>query len=329
MKYYLSTLPIVALLIFGYNNTMRGRFERLKSYIPFQKEKIEIVEKRWVLPDDAAIVLKNNRGSITVDTNPQQTVVSLAIEKKTHNQEQMDALAIEIDKTDKKLSISTVENEKNRGSVFYRLTLPEKSSFKLSLYNDRGPIHVTTSKGSIRTKTTKGNITVIDACGPMQAFAQSGNVTINNPRENVKVFISKRGHIHVDQPKGDLSVATNHGRITIRDSAQNVVAYSKNGAIKMTAHTIPQKTEINLTSTLGSIELSLPETVNADVQASSKRGTVVCQHPVKLKSYTTTLDQAAWTKFKNSIDGTIGTGESRIIVQSDQSNIKIEKNKTT
>ena len=97
----------------------------------------------------------------------------------------------------------------------------------------------------------------------------------------------------------------------------------------MTAHTIPQKTEINLTSTLGSIELSLPETVNADVQASSKRGTVICQHPVKLKSYTTTLDQAAWKKFKNSIDGTIGTGESRIIVQSDQSNIKIEKNKTT
>ena len=93
MKYYLSTLPIVALLIFGYNNTMSGRFERLKSYIPFQKEKIEIVEKRWVLPDDATIVLKNNRGSITVDTNPQQTVVSLAIEKKTHNQEQMDALS--------------------------------------------------------------------------------------------------------------------------------------------------------------------------------------------------------------------------------------------
>ena len=111
MKCYLSILSIVPLLIFGYNSSMEGRFERLKSCFPFQKQKIEIIEKRWVLPADATIILKNNRGSIDVSISPHQTVVSLTIEKRAQNKEQMDALGIKIDKTDTQLSVTNIDDE--------------------------------------------------------------------------------------------------------------------------------------------------------------------------------------------------------------------------
>ena len=157
-------------------------------------------------------------------------------------------------------------------------------------------------------------------------MTNNGDITIENAQGTIHATVSKKGNVFIDQAKGDLSITTNRGKITINDSTQNIYAQSQTGIIDVMTRNLPPETNIKL-ATSSSIKLSLPTKVNANIQASSRRGTVMCEHPVT-QSLTTTLDQVSWKKFKRSVDGTIGSGTSHIIVQSNK-NIKISKNETT
>ena len=103
-----------------------------------------------------------------------------------------------------------------------------------------------------------------------------------------------------------------------------VTLSNDNGKIKASCKIVPQGSTIKLDAP-GAITLQLPEDVNADIQAESEQGSIICDHYITIKPFITQLNPKAWTQFKRNINGTIGSGNAQICLHSASGNSKIAK----
>jgi len=305
----LSLLFILTMISFN-RSIAKFSFETVKNYFSFGKKEVAKIEKEYFLPHDGSIDLKNMDGSVEVCVENGRKTVLVQAEKKARKEEQLQNIRVASRQDGHALSIRTSYIDPDtKGNVDYKLTLPASADITLSLSNSNGPIKVENIHGKLNAKTVRGPITV----------KQAHNTIVSN--------VMKSGDIIIEEPNNHVKGSTRRGRIKIIDSKQSVIAHTQNGNIELRAQAVPPRSKIKLVNNYGRINLSLPHEVNSDLLASTKLGTVTCQHDVTLKPRTTTLDSTAWKEFKRSVDGTIGKGQSQIVVHSEQSSIQITKAK--
>jgi hypothetical protein len=255
-----------------------------------------------------SLSLSNHNGSITIKAGPKKSLF-LRTTIRAKKEEYLDNIEIIVDSSkNNHLAITTKNrNKKSTGSVDYELIVPTSIAITLSV----------TGSGDVSIKDVHGTIDVVT----------NDNITLINTKKLASAQCLKKGSININNALGPVEVYTQQGNIIAGNILHSFEAHTKTGNINVTYKNVPSTSSINLHTTSGNILLALPTDTNAEIYGYTTHGTLMSEHDITLKSYTTKLNKSAWIKFTKEVDGTLGTGDATIMVQSTKGNVKIIETK--
>jgi putative adhesin len=291
--------------IFVSSNTITA-FSFKKLYTNFIPGKLhqEVIFEEHAPQKAALLTVKNKAGNITIKTDSQHDMIFLKATKKTSEKEDLTKVTFKSIAQGPEFVIeATYDNQEVKGTIDFDLIVPQKLA--VNAHTNDGLVRICQSQCPVKASTTKGSIEVVNA------------------HNSVDVTTHQKGAITLYQPEGRIKAQTNNGTITIHDAQSSVIANTNHGSIEFFAKEIPSTSSIKLATNSGSILLHLPPDVNADLQASTKYGTITSDHYITLKPHTTQLNRTAWKHLQKKVDGTLGSGEAQIIVNSIKSDIKL------
>jgi len=164
------------------------------------------------------------------------------------------------------------------------IRVPPEST-ELEILTEDGRIEIQGVSGTIRAETGDGRIRVSDVGGSVKLRTSDGPVTGANLT-------------------GDFDVLTDDGRIRLDGSFGQLRAVTGDGSIRVIGRDITAiSNEWTLRTSDGEIELSLPESVAAELEAYSGDGRV-----------TNDLSHFEGSARANRVKGTLGLGGARILV---------------
>ena len=160
---------------------------------------------------------------------------------------------------------------------------PESSEIDIRI--DDGRIEIQAVSGTIRAETGDGRIRVSDVRGNVKLRTHDGSVTGTS----------------LD---GNFDVLTEDGRIRLDGSFSRLRAVTGDGSIRVTVRDLTViSDEWSLRTSDGSIELSLPDSLAANLEATSGDGRV-----------TNNLSRFEGSERQNRVKGALGPGGPRILV---------------
>jgi hypothetical protein len=172
---------------------------------------------------------------------------------------------------------------------------------KLRLERLNGPLNAKTSGGSITLascdgtldiKTSGGGITATDGSGKLEAKTSGGSIRVRNFN-------------------GDANVRTSGGGLTFERVNGQLVGKTSGGSINA-ALASPLPGEVELVSSAGSIELTVPPDTKMNVEAETSIGTVSNDLPI-----------VASRSERDELRGTINGGGKSVILRSSAGSISI------
>jgi len=152
-----------------------------------------------------------------------------------------------------------------------------------------------------------------------------GSVTFNIlvPKDVNLMITTQQGDIIVKDMHSSLELQSESGNIKLLNPQKNIHAQTTNGSIIIRTDCIEQNKEFNLMTEKGNIEIYTTSTINAQLNAHALNGKVTSDLPITLDSKTTKLDAAAWKCFRQSVQGSIGIAQSKIVMHSEHGSIII------
>ena len=279
-------------------------YKSLSSLFSYQKYE-EVEQKDISLTLQKKLILENSEGNITIKSWRQPMIILKTI-KRASQEPFLPQIIINTEITDDEVIIKTVcDNDAASYSVEYDLLIPENVSVSL--------------------KENTGNINVGKNVGDVLVNIDYGNVSVEGARGSIEVEVAQKGSVTIEQPGDDITVSVNYGNITIYNSKRSVYASTNSGKIKTECKFLLGDSSIELDA-YGTIILSLPPGINADINADTQKGTVTSEHYMMIKPFITQLNNKAWLTFKRIITGTLGNGGPKIDLRTVSGNIKIIKN---
>lgn len=143
------------------------------------------------------------------------------------------------------------------------------SGGKLKLSQLRGPVDARTSGGSIKIEDCQGTLGVKTSGGEIRSEAGSGTLDAR----------TSGGSIVVRDFKGDTVVKTSGGQLTFANIAGRVIGHTSGGSISA-ALTSPIPGDVELVSSAGSIDLTIPSDAALTLEADASSGTVSNSLPI-------------------------------------------------
>lgn len=279
------------------------------SFIPSKMHQ-EVIFEEHASPKASLLTVKNKAGNITIKTDSQHDTIFLKATKKSHEKEDLSKVTFKYSIQGQEAIIeANYDTQVIDGIIDFDLVVPQKLA--------------------VNAHTDDGLIKIGQPHSPVKASTDKGAIEIVNPQSSVDVLTQQKGAITLFNPQGRVKAQTNNGTITIFDAQNSVIANTNYGSIEFFAKEIPSTSSIKLTSNAGAIVLHLPPDVNADLQASTKYGTITSDHFITLKPHTTQLNRTAWRRLQKEIEGTLGSGEAQIFVSSVRSDIKLVETKVS
>jgi len=293
----LTKIVLLNLLFFQHTSAWFGFFSK--------KAHEEVIQKEFPLTADGTVVIKNTVGTIVVNEWKQENIKIVATKKAT-KEEFLPMAEVKIKATEKKILIITKEKKEAQGKVEvnYKLLVPEAATVNVT--TEKGGIFINNLRGQAKAQTKEGNIEIANVQGAIVTSADYGSITVCNSCQDVRAHTLK-------------------GDITIEEATKTIVARAKKGKICTTCKNACQLDTVCLSTESGHITLSLPEEVNAELLAHTKKGRISSQHEITLKPRTTTLNKKTFARMRKEVDGTLGTGDASIKLTAGSGNIKISK----
>ncbi len=302
MNNFLKHLLICTIL--ATHGTMSAfSFKKIYSYVMPNKIPQEIVYEEYPAKKVTKLTVKNKNGNITLKTDATQSAILLKGIKKALEEEQLGQFKITQKIVAQEMIIEIAYDESIDGSVDLEIIAPKTVALDIC--------------------TIEGSIFIKEPHKQVYACTQKGPIEIVNPLSSIDAVTQNKGTITIYKPQDQVKAQTNQGNIVIHDAQSTVFANSTYGNVQLFAKEVPSTSMIKLTSVSGSISVHLPSDVNADVQASTKHGTIFSDHFITLKPQTTQLNKYTWKRLQQHIDGTLGTGEAQIKLSSVRSDIKL------
>jgi len=295
--------------IFFQSNTISAfSWEKIYNSVIPQKELKEVIYEEYTL-NRGTLVVKNKRGLIQIKTGWDNDKIFLKAIKHTKRAEELTKLSFKQTLVNSTITIQTQYDESLiTGSIDFELIVPHAIA-----------VHIFAQEG---------NITVNTVNNPLELQTEYGNIEVIQARNTIKATVLDKGKIVIQQPLAVVYAQTTAGSITINDAQASVFATTESGSIECHSKNVPTTALIKLTTNSGVIALYLPPDVNASLQAETKYGTITSQQFITIKPFVTQLNSDAWKRFKKEVNGTLGSGEAQIKLQSERNSIKIfeEKN---
>jgi len=270
-----------------------------------KKANENVIQKEFPLAQKGSVSIKNIWGDIIVKKWKQE-MVQIKITKSTTKPEFSEQVSIKIRASEKQIIIETKETKEAAGKVEVKIELlvPEKTK--------------------INAITKKGSIKIEDLHAEAKARTQNGNIEIANVQGTI-ITSSDYGNIKICNSCKDIRAHTLNGNITIDQATKNIVARTKKGTICTTCKNAYSLDTISLSTKSGNIVLELPEQINAEVLAKTKKGKITSEHFITMKPQTTQLNKKTWARMRKEVDGTLGNGDASIKLTAGSGNIKINK----
>ncbi len=147
--------------------------------------------------------------------------------------------------------------------------------------------------------------------------------TITVPDSATVLVEQRNGDIWVRDVQCPLSLqAGESGTIHIENAVNSVTARALKGSIMLTQAALPENSSIFLEA-YRTIELKLPENINATLSAQTAEGLVTSTIPVTLEQITTQITKEAWRDLRKHIRGTMGRGGPSIVLDTTKGAISI------
>lgn len=117
------------------------------------------------------------------------------------------------------------------------------------------------------------------------SFSQASDLTITVPRHSsLQLKCMNDGDITVQQVDGEIDANNLNGKITLRNVSGSVVAHSLNGAVVVTMDRADAAKPMSFSTMNGDIDVTLPETIKANVRMKTDNGEIYSDFDVKLES---------------------------------------------
>lgn len=125
------------------------------------------------------------------------------------------------------------------------------------------------------------------------------------------------GSITINNVKGEMKVDLVNGSVVAIGLASDSEINSVNGSIKVSYQSVDKLDEISLDTVNGSIKLTVPETISADVDIETMHGSI-------RNEFGLSADKNMFAG--KNLHGTIGSGDVRISIESVNGGVKLLKN---
>ena len=192
----------------------------------------------------------------------------------------------------------------------------------ITLEGAKGPVDLETSGGSIklgaidgavRAHTAGGSITLGTASGSANLETAGGNITVTEASADLRGRTAG-GSITVGKAHAKADVQTSGGSIRVDEAAYSIRAGTSGGSVTVGLASSPQE-DCLLESSAGSIRLTAPANLSAELDAHANAGSVVSDLPVTVQGEIK----------RSSLKGKLGEGGKLIRLRTSAGSIHILK----
>lgn len=143
------------------------------------------------------------------------------------------------------------------------------------------------------------------------------------PQHATVIVQQKSGPISIFDLFGAIVAEADDGDITIENARSSVTARSNKQSITLAQSKLPETATIFLQA-YRDITLTLPELINANLDAQTAGGVVSSEIPVTLEPITLKINNATWKNMRKHIQGALGSGGAPITLDATRGSIMIE-----
>ena len=194
-----------------------------------------------------------------------------------------------------------------------RFEVKVPQNFNTKVYTSGGDIKIGDIKGNNFLRTSGGDVTLKNTEGNLKVSTSGGDIKLYHTKGTMGVSTSG-GDIRADEFYGNLDAETSGGDIYLKGSESSINAGTSGGDITL-KYTGSNK-GIELHTSGGDINVSLPSDFNATANLSSSGGDVSCDFKGN------NADKISESKFRADINA----GGNKLIAKTSGGSIRIRKN---
>ncbi|NVM04367.1 MAG: DUF4097 family beta strand repeat protein [Candidatus Helarchaeota archaeon] len=295
-----KSIFVVLIFLFSFNLVFGATTE---------KEFKKIIDFR----EGGRVYLKNVNGNIDVKSWGREEVEVIAnIKVKAGSMDDaedfLEKVEINVDKSIDEIEIE-VDYPKREGKGFWDIFFGwGKPSVSISFLLNVPKIT------NLDMNTTNGKVKVYDIEGKVYSNSTNGSINVEKVIGDAELKTTN-GSILASNVKGDINAKTTNGKVNLKGIIGNVSAKSTNGEIHSQIIEIDVAIEMNFKTTNGSIEVSLPSGIDADLDASTTNGKISSEFPVVVQGEIN----------KRHITGKINNGGPLIYIRTTNGSIKVSE----
>lgn len=176
-----------------------------------------------------------------------------------------------------------------------------------------GPVEVSAVEGLLSVDTGSGQVQVSRVMGEVTVDTGSGSVSLRDIRGSAVGVDTGSGGVDARNVRADyLGVDTGSGSVELEDiEAPEVVVDTGSGRVTLAFRTAPENVVVDTGS--GSVTLTLPDGVDAEIEADSGSGGVQVEIP----------GLQVLDRDRDHLSGRVGSGAGRIVVDTGSGAIRI------
>ena len=195
--------------------------------------------------------------------------VEVEIEKRAMEQGLLDEIKVETQQKGNTVTVKVTGPSRQIRGVTVGVHISPTARLRVAVPRNSN-IQANTSDGSIRAEAIEGKLAFTTSDGSISGTRLGGNIQLR----------SGDGSIRLDNVTGTLDLETTDGSIGVEAKPSVLRARTGDGAIRVTIEPDTAMTDNwELTTSDGSVTLTLPGIFNADLDAETSDGAVRASHP--------------------------------------------------
>jgi len=276
---------------------------------------------QYPLSAGGQLAVENSNGQVEISGWDQNTI-EISGTKYASSRDMLNQIRIDVTHSPNSVRVRTVMPENwtgwhgSRGAT-YTIHVPHHVMLD-QIQTSNGGIRVADIDGAVRLHTSNGGVHATNVKGQLELETSNGGIELYDASGNVHAHTSN-GPIRGQIRSGSLDAGTSNGAIEVRlqdpPADTPVKADSSNGRISLeiAGQRVP---EIRATTSNSSIDVRLPSSTNARLEAETSHGSVssdfdVTTHGGRLE--------------KSRLEGSIGSGGPVIELTSSNGSINVRK----
>ena len=194
-------------------------------------------------------------------------------------------------------------------------------SCDVELSTDDGNITIENINGDIDIKTDDGSVSLARIAGDIKVRSDDGSINVQEFNSDVNLqragwidIQTDDGSVTMSRVVGNIKVRSDDGSTRVEEVAGNVNIQSDDGRITVVySEDAGGVCNVSLVTDDAAIDITAPANFSADVEVITNDGSINTDLPIKLTG----------KLGKSGIKGTIGTGQGRLYIKTDDGSIRI------